>query len=300
MRILHDTLALFGLAFLVGCAATTREIPAPSGASAEPFQTRVSFVSEGDTLRGTMFTAAGAGPHPTVLFLSGFPGWPDPPGFLRSVHDAGYNVLFFPYRGTWGSDGEFSADHALADAKAALSFLRTPEARAAYRVDAGAIAAWGVSLGGWTALSLAADDFGVACVAATVIGNIGAFGQQWSAVEPYRLAWRQNLERMTVELPVRLHGGPEGVMSAIMTRADEYDLPRRATILTDRPIILFGAESDEVAPLAFHYHPVADAFRRSGVEKLTLRVAPGGHADARAAWDAELVRWLQEDCFGER
>lgn len=293
-------LVLACLTLSVGCATTATDTPPGPSARAVAFEAPVSFVSEGDTLRGTVLVAEGAGPHPTVLFLSGFPGRPDPPGFLAPVYGAGYNVLFFPYRGTWGSDGLFSADNVLADAEAALALLRSPEARDAYRIDADAIAVYGTSFGGWTALSLAAADPDLDCVAATVVANVGAFGRQWRAAEPYRAAWRQTFDQMTAELPIRMAGGPAGTMADIMQRADDYDLVPLAPALRDRAVILFGAEQDEVAPIADHYQPVADALRGTGMERLTLGTAPGGHQDPQSEWDAELVEWLREDCFGGR
>lgn len=105
---------------------------------------------------------------------------------------------------------------------------------------------------------------------------------------------------MTVELPIRMEGGPEGMMTAIMERADEYDLVPLAPALRDRAVILFGAEQDEVAPMADHYQPVADALRGGGTEGLTLMTAPGGHQDPQPEWDTELIEWLREDCFGGR
>ena len=42
----------------------------------------------------------------------------------QSVRRAGWNVLTFHYRGSWGSEGAFSFGHALEDADSAIAFLR--------------------------------------------------------------------------------------------------------------------------------------------------------------------------------
>lgn len=300
MRLIARVLMLGSLTYLVGCAATS-ETRTASAVPAQAVASPVSFVSEGDTLRGTMFVAEGAGPHPTVLFLNGFAGLPEAPDFLAPVHEAGYNVLFFTYRGTWGSDGLFSVDRVLADADAALAFLRSPETRAAYRIDGDAIAAYGISFGGWTALALAAKDSSVDCVAARVPANLGALGQLLGASEPFRTAWLRDMQGLEADgSPVRLGDGIGGAIAPLMERAGDYDLVPLAPALRNRAVILFGAEHDETTPFALHYQPVADALREAGTERLTLVTASGGHQDPRPEWDATVVEWLREGCFGTR
>ncbi|HEX2138594.1 MAG TPA: alpha/beta hydrolase [Woeseiaceae bacterium] len=289
---------MFGLGWLAGCSPPAEGVAKVSATPAQDAE--VSFVSEGNTVTGTLHFAEGAGPHPTVLFLSGFPGWPESPDFLEPVRDAGYNVLFFPYRGTWGSDGLFSAENALADAEAALAFLRSPEAESEYHVDAEAIVPYGTSFGGWVALNLAAEKPRIDCVAAHVVANIGRMARQWQADDAYRDAWRQNFEQMSAELPIRLEGGAGAFMATLMERADEYDVVSALPALRGRTVILFGAEQDEVAPMDAHYLPIADGLAGGNTGDVTLMTAPGGHQDVQPSWDAELLSWLREDCIGGR
>jgi uncharacterized protein len=298
MRFLTRVIVLSSLVVPVGCAATTEQVPAAAD-TAQAFESPVSFVSEGDTLRGRMFVAEGAGPHPTVLFLNGFEGSPEPPDFLAPVHEAGHNVLFFTYGGTWGSDGLFSVDRVLADARAALAFLRSPEMRAAYRIDANAVAVYGLSFGGWAALSLAATDPSLDCVAARVPANLGALGRLLQTSEPFRTAWIQNMRGLeAADSPVRVAGSVEEAMAPLVERPGDYDAVSLVPALRDRTVILFGAEQDEQTPITLHYQPLADALRETGMERLTVVTAPGGHQDRRPQWDATLVEWFREDCFG--
>ena len=300
MRLLARVFALSSSVYLVGCAPTSKPMM-PAAGSVQAFEAPVSFTSKGDTIRGSMFVAEGAGPHPTILFLQGFEGIPDPPDFLAPLHEAGYNVLFFTYGGTWGSDGRFSVDRVLTDAEAALTFLRSPETRATYRIDGNAVVPYGLSFGGWAAFSLAAADSSLGCVAARVPANLGAVGQLLATSEPFRTAFIQRMRRLEADdSPVRLGGSMEEAMAPITERADDHDVVRLAPALRDRAVILFGAEQDEQTPIALHYQPVADALRETGMERLTLRTAPGGHQDPRPEWDTTLVEWLREDCLGGR
>ena len=55
--------------------------------------------SNGVMLSGFMLGANGKGPHPTVVLLHGFPGNEKNLDLAQSLRRAGYNVLFFHYRG---------------------------------------------------------------------------------------------------------------------------------------------------------------------------------------------------------
>ena len=50
-------------------------------------------------LAGMMLGANGQGPHPTIVLLHGFPGNEKNLDLAQSLRRAGYNVLFFHYRG---------------------------------------------------------------------------------------------------------------------------------------------------------------------------------------------------------
>ena len=59
-------------------------------------------------LYSVLYLASGAGPHPTVLLLHGFPGNEKNLDLAYSIRRAGWNVLVPFYRGAWGSGGAFS------------------------------------------------------------------------------------------------------------------------------------------------------------------------------------------------
>ena len=300
MQHFGSTLALFALALLVGCASTPQQVPTEAVALGAAFESPVAFVSAGDTLRGVIHVPEGTGLHSTVLFFSGFPGLAETPPFVAAVAGAGYNVLFFPYRGSYASDGTYSPDHALASAEAALAFLRSPEARTRYRVDSDDIALWGESFGAWVGLSLAAADPSVECIAAGIVANLGELGRRLVASEPIRTAIEENFRQTEANLPIRLDGGPQGFVSTIMNRIEDYDLVPLMPALSDRTVFMFGAEEDETVPLADHYQPVADALEATGMTGLTLVTAPGGHVDPSPERIEQLIQWLGDDCFGDQ
>jgi alpha/beta superfamily hydrolase len=85
------------------------------------------------------------------VLLHGNPGNERNLDLAQALRRAGYGVLFFNYRGSWGSGGTFSRTHALEDAHAALAFARSDQA-------ADACGAPGHSMGGWIALLTAVAE----------------------------------------------------------------------------------------------------------------------------------------------
>ena len=161
----------FGLVlalFAPPVAATDPVLSDPSQIDPDhpPATVILALESHGSRLIASMFLANGAGPHPTVLLLHGLPGFEKNLDLGQSLRRAGFNVLFFHYRGSWGSQGSFSFANVVADVQSALDFLRKPASRSEYRVDADRLVLFGHSMGGFAALVSGAADDGVICVAA--------------------------------------------------------------------------------------------------------------------------------------
>ena len=103
-------------------------------------------------MNAILYEAAGAGPHPTAILLHGFPGNERNLDLAQSLRRAGWNAVFFHYRGTWGSRGDFSFANVLEDAAAVLAQVREPAFARAHRIDPDRIALIGHSMGGFAAL----------------------------------------------------------------------------------------------------------------------------------------------------
>ena len=69
-----------------------------SPASMETFQ----IPSHGALLNAFVYVAASAGPHPAVVLLHGFPGNERNLDLAQDMRRAGWDVLYFDYRGSWG------------------------------------------------------------------------------------------------------------------------------------------------------------------------------------------------------
>lgn len=160
------TILAASLAMIVG-AAHAGLPPAPG---AEASQTRPSATadraamqtmqisSHGALLNALVYIAAGAGPHPAVILLHGFPGNERNLDLAQDMRRAGWDVLYFNYRGAWGTPGDFSFVHGIEDVAASLAYLRQPDVAKALRLDPNRIVLMGHSMGGFMTVQGAAAD----------------------------------------------------------------------------------------------------------------------------------------------
>src|SRR5271169_6043087 len=136
--------SLFVLCWLPALEAQQRSSPA----SMQSFQ----IPSHGALINAFVYVAAGEGPHPAVVLLHGFPGNERNLDLAQDIRRAGWDVLYFDYRGSWGSSGDFSFSHSIEDTAEAVDYLRQPETAKLLRLDASRIVLIGHSMGGFMAV----------------------------------------------------------------------------------------------------------------------------------------------------
>ena len=71
---------------------------------------------------GIMYTPNGNEKHPTLILLHGFPGNEKNLDIAQVVRAHGWNVIYFNYRGSWGSEGKYSFENCVEDAKAVVDY----------------------------------------------------------------------------------------------------------------------------------------------------------------------------------
>jgi pimeloyl-ACP methyl ester carboxylesterase len=129
--------------------------------------------SHGSLLNAFVYVAAGAAPHPMVILLHGFPGNERNLDLAQALRRAGDDVLFFDYRGSWGSPGDFSFTHSIEDTQAAIAYVRDPVNAARFRADPARVILVGHSMGGFMARYAAGRDPNIV---ATVLISGSALG----------------------------------------------------------------------------------------------------------------------------
>lgn len=273
MKIKHACMVLFSLT-LVACA-TDSVLPSDPVAIDEthpPALLELNFDSYGDRLNGILYQANGAGPHPTAVLLHGYPGNEKNLDLAQSMRRAGYNVLFFHYRGAWGSAGEFNFTHVIEDVGTAINYLR--EKADDIRVDPRRILLVGHSMGGFAALQGAARDDQVNCVAGIAPGDLGLVADIFQASADAANNFAAGADSLTM-----LNGwtGPTAT-DELKNNRDAFSLVDLAPQLNGKSVLLIAGDKDTVlAPDVFHT-PLVVAYTAQPDLKLAHTIIPGDHA----------------------
>ena len=185
----------YAIFFLLAASITAGVLGAPRNAHAQPIADSSRLVAEtehadrasmetmqipshGALMNALVYVAAGAGPHPAVVLLHGFPGYERNLDLAQDMRRAGWDVLYFNYRGSWGTPGDFSFSHGIEDTAAALAYLRKPEVAQKLRLDPTRIVLIGHSIGGFMAIQGAAADPAIKAFATISAVDIGGAMQQ--------------------------------------------------------------------------------------------------------------------------
>ena len=251
----------------------------------------LTFESHGEQLLGRMLVAQGAGPHPTIVLLHGFPGNEQHGDLAHIFRRAGWNVLFFHYRGAWGSPGAFSFTHSCEDVASALAWLRTAEVQERYRVDAHKIVLIGHSMGGFAALLTAATDpavYGVASLAGFQFGLLARLLREDAALSATLVEdWRGELAALRGTTA-------EQLVQEVLDEGEGWEMERSLDILSRHRVCLIGASYDTVATVPLHHTPLVAALEAHSARELRSALLPTDHAfsDARVALAKHLLAWL--------
>ena len=258
----------------------------PMPDKANPAATRsVSIPSHGVAINGLLYLASGAGPHPTVLLLHGFPGAEQNLDVAQAMRRAGWNVLTMHYRGAWGSAGAFSFSNSLEDTQAAVAFLRNPENATRYRVDPSRIVLAGHSMGGFFAEKTAALDPAIAGVVLFSAWDIGASAASLTQEQKPGLAagWNSQLGALS-------GCTGESLVADMVSHAKGWGFNDDGVALKSRPILILTANDGFVKDA----QNLTERLRAAGATDITAEHIDTDHAysDHRVALTASIVRWL--------
>jgi dipeptidyl aminopeptidase/acylaminoacyl peptidase len=105
---LHAVAAFFLMGLAAQAAPLAIATDPPPDKAHPPAMNYVRIPSGGTAINGVLYTASGAGPHPALVLLHGFPGNEQNLDLAQAVRRAGFDVLTLHYRGSCGSPGAFS------------------------------------------------------------------------------------------------------------------------------------------------------------------------------------------------
>jgi uncharacterized protein len=259
----------------------------PNSASIQSFQ----IPSHGGFLNAFVYVAAGVGPHPAVVLLHGFPGNERNLDLAQDMRRAGWDVLYFNYRGTWGSPGDFSFTHGIEDVGAAVEYIRSPMMSQILRLDPSRVVLIGHSMGGFMAVEAAALDptiAGVALLSADDIGGriprILTKDQQATVIQRLSEAYdRYGMAPMS-------GCTADGLAREALANAPAWAFSAKVPTLTTRPMLIVTSEDAYL----HNQQTFAAELRHAGNTRISTMHINTDHAysDGREALSGAVLRWL--------
>jgi dienelactone hydrolase len=247
--------------------------------------------SHGQPMNAIAYLAAGEGPHPVVIVLHGFPGNEKNLDIAQSIRRAGWNAIFFNYRGSWGTPGVFSFANAIEDTQAAIAWLREPANAARLHLDPKRIALVGHSMGGFMAAYAGSHDPAILGTALISAANFHdwAGGDLKPEQEP---ANRARLVKSLADNDILPLAGctAESLADEMLSHRGPWNFVDYAAMFGGRPLLVITSD-DGLTPGNAH---LAEAVRKLGNSRVTETHFATDHVYSgnRIALQAAVLNWL--------
>ena len=249
------------------------------------------ILSHGAALNAIAYLAPGAGPHPTVLVLHGFPGNEKNLDLAQSIRRAGWNAVYFDYRGSWGSPGSFSFSNCIEDTIAAIAYLRDPANAGRLRIDPKRIALVGHSMGGFMAAYAGSHDSGIVGTALISAANM----YDWAGGEIKPEAAAENRARLVkglVDEDILPLAGCTGDSLAddMLTHHKEWNFTDYAGKFGSRPLLVITSNDGLAGPAK----RLVTAMQQVAQARVTEQHFETDHSysDQRIALQVAVLNWL--------
>jgi len=286
-----------GLLASLGCVAVPQATATPAATSARPgvsiraSMETMQIPSHGELMNALVYVAAGAGPHPAVILLHGFPGNERNLDLAQDIRRAGWDVLYFNYRGSWGTPGDFSFSHGIEDTAAALAYLRQPAIAKKLRLDPSRIVLIGHSMGGFMAIEAAAADPAIKAVGDISAADMGTRYLMLQRKNPGPGALRKISAGLASQGMAPLSGcTPDGLPREVAAYATRWAFTAQVPALKDRTVLVVTADDG----LTGMNDAFAAALRKAGDAHVTTQHFATDHAysDKRIELSQTVLAWL--------
>jgi uncharacterized protein len=252
-------LHLLAASFVLLCASLPLSVPAqqlPAAITTDPTPDKTNpatmatfqIPSHGAMLNALAYIATGPGPYPMVLLLHGFPGNEKNLDLAQAIRRAGWNVVYFDYRGSWGSPGDFSFTHSIEDTQSAIAYLRDPANAKKLRSDPSYIVLIGHSMGGFMARYVGAQDSAIKAVGLISAADMGVDRAQSIKPDQQTTAIAGLAAHLAAEGMAPLAGcTPESLAKEVVANAAAWNTVALAPKLATRPMLVITSD-DGLAP----------------------------------------------------
>jgi pimeloyl-ACP methyl ester carboxylesterase len=246
--------------------------------------------SHGALLNAIVYVAAGAGPHPVVILLHGFPGNEKNLDLAQAIRRDGWDVLYFDYRGSWGSPGDFSFTHCIEDTEAVIAYMRDPANAKKLRADPARIVLIGHSMGGFMANYAGAEDPNIEGVGLISAANLGGM-DTWPLGGGHATTVDAVAKALADEDMAPLAGcTPESLAREAIANQANWDSVGFAPKLASRPILVITADDGLTAT----NEEFLTALKKAGAPRVTAIHMATDHtySDHRIALETAVIAWL--------
>ncbi|HXC96818.1 MAG TPA: alpha/beta fold hydrolase [Edaphobacter sp.] len=299
MLLLRNTgLATFFFCACIWSLAPAQQIPAalttdPPADKAFPATMQTFQIpSHGAMLNALAYIAEGAGPHPVVILLHGFPGNEKNLDLAQAIRRDGWDVVYFDYRGSWGSPGDFSFTHSIEDTEATVAYLRDAANAKKLRADPGSIVLIGHSMGGFMARYVGSHDPNIKAVGLISAADMGVDGMQGLKAERIKMATDRLAAHLAQEGMAPLAGcTPESLAKEVAANAAAWNTVNLAAALANRQVLVVTSDDG----LAGSNDAFVAALRTAGAKDLTTVHFTTDHSysDQRIALTEAVLEMLE-------
>jgi pimeloyl-ACP methyl ester carboxylesterase len=204
--------------------------------------------SHGAMLNALAYIAQGAGPHPVVILLHGFPGNEKNLDLAQAIRRDGWNVVYFDYRGSWGSPGDFSFTHSIEDTQSVIAYLRDLTHASKLRSDPAYIVLIGHSMGGFMARYVGAQDPTIKAIGLISAADMGVDRVQSLKPAQEKEATARLAAHFAADGMAPLVGcTPESLAKEVIVNAAAWNIQDLAPKLASRPVLVITSD-DGLAP----------------------------------------------------
>jgi pimeloyl-ACP methyl ester carboxylesterase len=287
---------LAGIASLALAALSAPAVPAaiatdpPVDRSHPASGSGIQFLSHGERVNAQLYLPAGAGPKPAVILLHGLPGNEQNLDLARAMQRAGWGVITFHYRGSWGSGGKFTLEGGCDDVDALLAEIESPQGAGKWHVDPKRIVIIGHSYGGYVAACASARHPELIATGLIAPWDISFDARAFAKLSP--AAAQKLASEAFNDVDGRLSGADaQSLMAAIRDHGAKLDLAATAPALARRPLLLATATRDDPDDQAAD---LRGALGRLPNARVTYRLFETDHGfnDQRIALETFILDWL--------
>lgn len=248
--------------------------------------------NEGCQMYGTALIPGGKQQqtYPCVILLHGFPGFAATFDIAQSLRRAGVVVISFFYRGSWGSQGNYTFSGAVDDAVCVAEWIHREEIAAQYHIDRENVFLIGHSMGGFVAMNATRRLPWIRGTAVMSPYDL-PYWPLHQELEPMKQVIDENLYALHIESLAAIYQNIEYCCQA------GYGIFQAYEEVKDRNLYFIGASLDDVAPAQKMIEPLWNQLQQHPTDALqSYDTLDTNHAydDKRITVSEMFAAWIEK------